>query len=166
MVFDTVGLAFVPFSQSYLSAIVCALAANDTNLAEQTLSDVLGVDEFRSSGEGLAAELLVNKYIEGDGEEVKRIVAQESCFKFLDNAVGRLVSCFYTDRSMDELLNSPDDWQAHCDLACTDCALSEKVAFEAHHSCGGRKSASASGRGRKRGHYLTLLLSSLLFFGT
>jgi gamma-soluble NSF attachment protein len=76
--------------KSYLGAVVVWLHAGDANAAWCTYQDALGVVEFSTSSEAVAAEELLNAYRAADIEAIAGVVSSQHCFTHLEPCIARL----------------------------------------------------------------------------
>lgn len=76
--------------KSYLGAVVVWLHAGDANAAWCTYQDALGVVEFQTSQEAVAAEELFNAYRAVDSEAIAGVVSSQHCYTHLEPCIARL----------------------------------------------------------------------------
>ena len=76
--------------KSYLGAVVVWLHAGDANAAWCTYQDALGVVEFNTSQEAVAAEELLNAYRAADSEAIAGVVSSQHCYTHLEPCIARL----------------------------------------------------------------------------
>jgi hypothetical protein len=76
--------------KSYLGAVVVWLHAGDANAAWCTYQDALGVVEFNTSQEAVAAEELFNAYRAIDSEAIAGVVSSQHCYTHLEPCIARL----------------------------------------------------------------------------
>jgi len=76
--------------KSYLGAVVVWLHAGDANAAWCTYQDALGVVEFQTSQEAVAAEELLNAYRAADSEAIAGVVSSQHCYTHLEPCIARL----------------------------------------------------------------------------
>ena len=76
--------------KSYLGAVVVWLHAGDANAAWCTYQDALGVVEFNTSQEAVAAEELFHAYRAADSEAIAGVVSSQHCYTHLEPCIARL----------------------------------------------------------------------------
>lgn len=89
-------------ARCYLGAVIVCLYAEDVSQAIAVHNDCSNVSAYMSSPECKAANELLDGYSMGDIDAIKNAVIGNSCFEFLDVAIGRLAKKLPTG-NLDEL---------------------------------------------------------------